>query len=59
MLKESPVRSAEQVARIGKVLSAEPRVRIVQMLKRRPLCVGALAARPVYYCARRPATTLP
>jgi DNA-binding transcriptional ArsR family regulator len=28
-----------------KVLSAEPRVRIVQLLKRQVLCVGALAGR--------------
>jgi len=37
--------SAQQIARICKVLGVEPRVRIVQMLKERVLCVGALAAR--------------
>ena len=34
-----------QTARICKVLSVEARVRIVQMLKRRVLCVGAIAGR--------------
>ena len=33
------------VARIFKVLSVETRVRIVQLLKRRSLCVNALACR--------------
>jgi len=36
---------AERIARICKVLGVEARVRIVQMLKQRVLCVGALAAR--------------
>jgi len=36
---------AHQIARICKVLGVEARVRIVQMLKRQVLCVGALAAR--------------
>jgi len=35
----------ERIARICKVLGVEARVRIVQMLKRQVLCVGALAAR--------------
>jgi len=34
-----------QLARMFKVLSAEVRVRIVQLLKDRSLCVGALSAR--------------
>jgi len=37
--------SAQQLARICKALSAEARVRILQLLKEKPLCVGALAAR--------------
>ncbi len=36
---------ADRIARICKVLGVEARVRIVQMLKRQVLCVGALAAR--------------
>jgi DNA-binding transcriptional ArsR family regulator len=39
------VKQPEQIARIGKVIGVEARVRIVQMLKRQVLCVGALAAR--------------
>jgi ArsR family transcriptional regulator len=35
---------AERLARIFKVLSVETRVRIVQLLKRRSLCVTALAS---------------
>lgn len=35
----------EKLARIFKALSAETRVRIVQLLKGRALCVGALSAR--------------
>ena len=35
----------DKVARISKILSANARVRIVQLLKDRVLCVGALAAR--------------
>ncbi len=34
-----------KVARIFKVFSVEARVRIVQLLKSRPLCVGALSVR--------------
>jgi len=37
--------SPENVARICKVLGVEVRVRILQLLKDRVLCVGALAAR--------------
>jgi len=37
--------SSEHLARILKVLSVEARVRIVELLKGRVLCVGALAAR--------------
>ncbi len=33
----------EQLARIFNVLSSETRVRMVDLLKRRPLCVNALA----------------
>jgi DNA-binding transcriptional ArsR family regulator len=39
------VKQPEQIARICKVLGVEARVKIVQMLKRQVLCVGALAAR--------------
>jgi len=35
----------QKLARIFKALSAETRVRIVQLLKGRALCVGALSAR--------------
>ena len=35
--------SSEQQARIFKVLSADTRVRMIKLLKRRPLCVKALA----------------
>jgi DNA-binding transcriptional ArsR family regulator len=37
--------NARRLARLLKALSVESRVRIVQMLKGRALCVGALAAR--------------
>ena len=37
--------SPEDVARICKVLGVEARVRILQLLRDRVLCVGALAAR--------------
>ena len=37
--------NARQLARLLKALSVESRVRIVQLLKGRALCVGALAAR--------------
>jgi len=37
--------SPEKAARIFKVLSVESRVRILQLLKGRALCVGALASR--------------
>lgn len=36
---------AQELARIFKALSAEARVRILQLLRDQPLCVGALAAR--------------
>lgn len=36
---------AERLARIFKAFSVDTRVRIVQLLKERELCVGALAAR--------------
>ena len=36
---------AQRLARILKVLSVDTRVRIVQLLRGRALCVGALAAR--------------
>jgi ArsR family transcriptional regulator len=34
---------SEKQARIFKVLSAETRLRMIELLKRRPLCVNALA----------------
>ena len=34
-----------KLSRIFKILSADTRVRIIQLLKDHPLCVGALAAR--------------
>lgn len=37
--------TAQQLARISKVLSVESRVKIVQFLKDGALCVGALSAR--------------
>jgi len=39
------VTQPERLVRIFKALSAEARVRIVQLLKDRALCVGALASR--------------
>ena len=36
---------AQELARLFKVLSVDARVRIVQMLKERDLCVNALASR--------------
>jgi DNA-binding transcriptional ArsR family regulator len=42
---ERNVVDAKKLARIFKALSAEPRVRIVQLLTGRALCVGALSAR--------------
>ena len=36
---------ARKIARVFKALSVDTRVRIVQLLKERALCVGALAAR--------------
>ncbi len=39
------MRDAEELAKLLKVLSVETRVRIVQLLKGRALCVNALAAR--------------
>jgi DNA-binding transcriptional ArsR family regulator len=37
--------NARKLARIFKALSVDTRVSIIQMLKTRPLCVGALSAR--------------
>ncbi len=37
--------SARELARICKVLSVDTRVRIIQLLKKQPLCVCALSAR--------------
>ena len=37
--------SARKVTKVFRALSVETRVRIVQLLKQRPLCVNALAAR--------------
>lgn len=39
------MRDAKRTARIFKALSSDARVRILQMLKQRALCVGALATR--------------
>ena len=39
------MRDARKVAQIFKALSSETRVHILQLLKQRPLCVGALASR--------------
>jgi DNA-binding transcriptional ArsR family regulator len=39
------MREAQQLARTFKVLSVDTRVRIVQLLRGRTLCVGALSAR--------------
>jgi len=36
---------AERIARMGKVIGVPARVRILQLLKGRALCVGALASR--------------
>jgi len=33
----------EKIAKVFKVLSVETRVRMIELLKRRPLCVNALA----------------
>jgi len=38
------MKKAQELARIFKVLSVDTRVRILQMLKDHPLCVGALSA---------------
>jgi DNA-binding transcriptional ArsR family regulator len=38
-----PVKDAEKTARVFKLLGVDTRVRIVQMLKKRSLCVNALA----------------
>lgn len=35
--------TAERTAQLFKALSVEPRVRIIELLRRRHLCVGALA----------------
>jgi DNA-binding transcriptional ArsR family regulator len=39
------MKPAQDVARICKVLSVETRVRILELLREHPICVGALAAR--------------
>jgi len=39
------VNDPENIARIFKVLSVETRVRMIEILKQRPLCVNALACR--------------
>ena len=39
------MQDATKLARIFRVLSVDTRVRIVQLLKERPLCVNALAAK--------------
>ena len=39
------MRDANRIARVFKALSSDARVRILQMLKERALCVGALASR--------------
>ena len=39
------MRDAKRTARVFKALSSDARVRILQMLKERSLCVGALASR--------------
>ena len=36
---------ADKVARVGAILSVPTRVRIIELLKGRALCVGALAAK--------------
>jgi DNA-binding transcriptional ArsR family regulator len=43
--KEGIVADPADLARIFKALSVDTRVRIIQLLKKRPLCVGALSAR--------------
>jgi DNA-binding transcriptional ArsR family regulator len=42
---ETKIDEPKELARLLKVLSVETRVRIVQLLKRRALCVNALASR--------------
>jgi DNA-binding transcriptional ArsR family regulator len=39
------MKEAQRLARIFRVLSVDTRVRIIQLLKNRALCVGALSAR--------------
>ena len=39
------MKESEKLARIFKALSVETRVRMIQLLKNRVLCVGALSAR--------------
>ena len=41
---DDSINDAQELARIFKALSAEARVRILQLLRDRSLCVGALAA---------------
>jgi DNA-binding transcriptional ArsR family regulator len=41
-MRQRPI-EAERLARIFKALSVETRVRMIDLLKRRPLCVNALA----------------
>lgn len=43
-MKSAPYRNQE-LARVFKALSVEVRLRIVQMIRHRPLCVKAIAAR--------------
>ena len=37
------MKDTEKLARIFKILSVERRIRIIELLKRQPLCVNALA----------------
>ncbi|MFO8007468.1 MAG: metalloregulator ArsR/SmtB family transcription factor [Candidatus Brocadiia bacterium] len=45
MVNESPERGPQELAELFKLFGVEARVRIVELLKGRTLCVGALAAR--------------
>lgn len=42
-MDESP--QTEEIAHLGQILSSETRVRIISLLRKRPLCVGALSTR--------------
>ena len=44
-MTSTTITDADKLARIFKALSVDTRVRIVQLLKGRALCVGALSAR--------------